>query len=78
MELTDELDTVLGEVSCVELALELRDRSDPEEVVVVDAVDVVEERVVVVVVVVDRVDFILVSLVEIRSTLNEEGKLYCL
>ena len=74
MELTDELDTVLGEVSCVELALELRDRSDPEEVVVVDAVDVVEERVVVV----DRVDFILVSLVEIRSTLNEEGELYCL
>ena len=75
MELTDELDTVLGEVSCVELALELRDRSDPEEDVVVVA-DVVEERVIVVVV--DRVDFILVSLVEIRSTLNEEGKLHCL
>ena len=75
MELTDELDTALGEVPCVELALELRDRLDPEEDVVVVA-DVVEERVIVVVV--DRVDFILVSLVEIRSTLNEEGKLHCL
>lgn len=75
MELTDELDIVLGESLCVAvLVLELKDKSDPD-----DDDEVVEEVVEVrAAVVTDREEFIAASWVGIRSTLNEEGRLYCL
>ena len=74
MELTDELDIVLGESLCVAvLVLELKERSDPDDDEVVE--EVVEVRAAVVT---DREEFVAASWVGIRSTLNVEGRLYCL